>query len=464
MLPKQGNCSTCPSHSQVVYLVANAHQTAKPSVTVLGAGVTGVTSAWYLLEAGFDVTVIDRQSQPAMETSFANGGQISVCHATPWANPSTPIKALKWLSKPNAPLLYRLNTNAEQLRFIWRFLQECRASRADANLQQMVKLGLYSRRTLKELMANLPLDFEQRLQGIMHFYTSVSEYQSAIAPTKRMQTLGCHRTLISPNEAVALEPSLSALGSTLVGATYTDADLSANAHIFTNKLASYCQSRGVTFLYDTHIDNIALDDKHISHITIRQGITQQTHQSDHYVICLASYGKRLLDPIGVHLPIFPAKGYSATYAVRDGTRVPQISLIDDEYKLVMSRFTTYERDVLRVAGTAEFNGYNTDLDPTRCQALTQRVQALFGDALNYDEPNYWAGLRPMTPSNVPLIGRAYLGNVWHGRTSDNLIDNLWLNTGHGTLGFTHACGSAKALSYLMTGQTPPVDFAFVGHK
>ncbi|MDO4440904.1 MAG: D-amino acid dehydrogenase [Moraxella sp.] len=441
-----------------------ADETTRPSVTVLGAGVVGVATAWYLSEVGFDVTVIDRQSRPAMETSFANGGQISVCHATPWANPATPIKALKWLSQPDAPLLYRLNTNIEQIRFIWRFLKECRASRADANLEQMVNLGLYSRHTLKQLMTSLPMSFEQRLQGIMHFYTSTDEYKAAITPTKRMQTLGCHRTLISPDQAIALEPALSALGGALVGATYTDADLSANAHLFSNELAKHCQTRGVIFMYDTHIDDIATDGKRISHITIRQSGQggQRTHQSDHYVVCLASYGKRLLDPIGVHLPIFPAKGYSATYAVRDGSRVPQVSLIDDEYKLVMSRFTTDGRDVLRVAGTAEFNGYNTNLDPTRCQALTRRVQALFGDALDYDEPNYWTGLRPMTPSNVPLIGRAYLGNVWHGGSSDDLLDNLWLNTGHGTLGFTHACGSAKALSQLMTGQMPPVDFAFIG--
>lgn len=441
-----------------VSLVADA----KSSVTVLGAGVTGVASAWYLSQAGFDVTVIDRQNSPAMETSFANGGQISVCHATPWANPTTPIKALKWLAQPDAPLLYRPNGNIEQIRFILRFLKECTKGRADDNLKQMVSLGLYSRATLKALMSELPLAFEQRLQGIMHFYTDLAEYQSAIAPTIRMQELGCHRIPITPDQAIDIEPALSVLGNKLIGATYTNTDFSANANVFTNQLARHCQANGVKFVFNTHIDEIVAVDRRISHITICQNGIKSAHRADHYVVCLASYGKRLLDPIGVSLPIFPTKGYSATYTVLDGTRVPQVSLIDDEYKLVMSRFTSGERDVLRVAGTAEFDGYNTKLNDIRCQALTRRVQMLFGDALSYDEPNYWTGLRPMTPSNVPLIGRAYLGHIKHGGTGDQ-FDNLWLNTGHGTLGFTHSCGSALALSLLMTAKIPPLDFAFIGY-
>lgn len=435
----------------------------KPTVTVLGAGVTGVASAWYLSQAGFDVTVIDRQSQPAMETSFANGGQISVCHATPWANPSTPLKALKWLRQPDAPLLYRINGNIEQIRFIWRFLKECTANRADANLVQMVNLGLYSRNALNELMAQLPLDFEQRLQGIMHFYTNEIEYQSAIAPTQRMQMLGCQRTPISPHQAHQIEPALSILGDDLIGATYTDADLSGNAHLFTQALAKQCQKHGVQFLYNTHIDSIHKTCGTISHLTIRHHNNAiSSHKTDHYVVCLASYGKALLDSINVCLPIFPAKGYSATYQILDGTKVPKVSLIDDEYKLVMSRFTSHHRDVLRVAGTAEFNGYSTHLDKTRCHALTRRVKSLFGNALSYDDPNYWTGLRPMTPSNVPLIGQAHFGKVKHGSTGQT-VSNLWLNTGHGTLGFTHACGSAKALTHLMVGDTPDLAFDFVGY-
>lgn len=432
-----------------------------PSVTVMGAGVTGIATAWYLAQAGFEVTVIERQAAPALETSFANGGQISVCHATPWANPSTPFKVLKWLTKPDAPLLYRPNTNLEQLKFMARFLKECTKQRADDNLVQMVHLGLYSRKSLKELLTITPIHFEQRHQGIMHFYTNLDEYQAALAPTKRMQTLGCHRTTISPQEARLIEPALSVLGDTLIGATYTDEDLSGNAHLFTNELAKLCKAHGVTFLYNTHITKIINKNNHIEQIELKNNHQTIAHKSDHFVVCLASYGKRLLDPIGVHLPIFPAKGYSATYTIKNPDKIPQVSLIDDEHKLVMSRFSSSTKDVLRVAGTAEFNGYNLGLDVTRCHALTKRVRSLFQEALDYDNPNYWTGLRPMTPSNVPLIGKAHLGNVVHSSTGTT-IDNLWLNTGHGTLGFTHACGSARALTSLMQGVPTGLDFKFVG--
>ena len=435
---------------------------AKPTVTILGAGVTGVATAWYLSQAGFDVTVIERHHAPAMETSFANGGQISVCHATPWANPATPLKALKWLIRPDAPLLYRPTLCAEQWRFLWRFLKECTHTQADANLVALVSLGLYSRTALLALIDELNLQFEQRHQGILHFYTSHTEYQNAIAPTLRMQELGCHRTLLSPKQATDTEPALSSLGDGLIGATFTDQDLSGNARLFTNELAKHCVANGVSFIYNTAITNIHRQQNAISHLSLNQHGQNITHQSDHYVICLGSYGKRLLDAIGVDLPIFPAKGYSATYRVKDPACAPQVSLIDDEYKLVMSRLTS-DDDKLRVAGTAEFNGYNTNLNLIRCQAITNRVQALFGDVLDYDEPNYWTGQRPMTPSNVPLIGKAYLGLIWHGRHGQS-IDNLWLNTGHGTLGFTHACGSALALSLLMQGQTPPLAFDFTGIK
>ncbi|MDO4897237.1 MAG: D-amino acid dehydrogenase [Moraxella sp.] len=434
----------------------------QPTVTVMGAGVTGVATAWYLSRAGFDVTVIDRQPAPALETSFANGGQISVCHATPWANPATPMKAFFWLFKKDAPLLYRLNCHGEQWRFLWRFLQECTAKRADDNLVQLVKLGLYSRQAIKTLSDELDLHFEQRHQGILHFYTNQYEYQSAIAPTLRMQDLGTHRTLMTAKDATDTEPALSALGDKLVGATFTPDDLSGNARLFTCELAKHCKRQGVKFLYNTTINAIHQQNHAISQLILDHNGQQTTHQSEHYVVCLASYGKRLLDKIGMHLPVFPAKGYSATYAIKDPARVPQVSLIDDEYKLVMSRLTS-DTDYLRVAGTAEFNGYNTQLDPIRCQAITHRVKALFGDALDYDEPNYWSGQRPMTPSNVPLIGKAHLGNIRHG-SHGQVLDNLWLNTGHGTLGFTHACGSALALSLLMSGQTPPLAFDFVGIK
>ena len=435
-------------------------------IAVLGAGVVGVTSAWYLRQAGYDVTVIERESAAGMQTSFANGGQISVSHATPWANPSTPMKTLKWLFREDAPLLYRLRADKAQLKWAMQFLQECRAERADANLVQMVRLGLYSREALQQLRADIGIDYEQQTRGIMHFYTNQAEFDAAIAPTERMQELGCERYVIDINNAISLEPALYPIAHKLKGATYTSRDESGNAHVFTQRLAQRCIDAGVKFLYDTDILALNTDAHsarpHVHSMTIRpKGENAQTFSADDYVLALGSYSVLLMKPLNIHLPIFPAKGYSATYQVnpRAPHLAPFVSLIDDEFKLVTSRLG----DKLRVAGTAEFNGYNMDLNSTRCAAITRRVQQLFPKGIIANSVQYWTGLRPMTPSNVPLIGRAHHGQVRHGSVNTNAsFDNLWLNTGHGTLGWTHACGSAKAISLLIQGETPQVDFDFIG--
>ncbi|MBP2279489.1 D-amino-acid dehydrogenase [Psychrobacter sp. PL19] len=437
-------------------------------ISVLGAGVVGVTTAWYLRQAGYNVTVIEREPAAGLQTSFANGGQISVSHATPWANPAAPMKALKWLFQEDAPLLYRLRADKAQLKWAMQFLQECRADKADANLVQMVHLGLYSRAALQQLRADIDISYEQQTRGIMHFYTSQAEFDAAIAPTERMQELGCERHFIDINTAASLEPALYPIAHKLKGATYTSSDESGNTHLFTQRLAERCVEAGVQFLYDTDILAINTDTEstrpRVHSITIRPaGENAQTFSADSYVLALGSYSVPLVKPLNIHLPIFPAKGYSATYQVnpRAPHLAPFISLIDDEYKLVVSRLG----DKLRVAGTAEFNGYNLDLNSTRCEAITQRVQQLFPKGIVANSVKYWAGLRPMTPSNVPLIGRAHAGHVRHGsHNTGATFDNLWLNTGHGTLGWTHACGSAKAISLLMQGEVPAVDFDFVGIK
>lgn len=435
-------------------------------IAVLGAGVVGVTTAWYLQKAGYQVTVIERESAAGMQTSFANGGQISVSHATPWANPKTPIKALKWMFREDAPLLYRLRADKAQLKWAMQFLKECRADRADANLVQMLHLGLYSRTALQQLRRSINIEYEQQTRGIMHFYTSQAEFDAAVAPTERMQELGCERHFIDVNTAASLEPALYPIAHKLIGATYTSRDESGNAHLFTQRLAAKCKQAGVNFLYDTDIVALNTDAHsprpHVHSITIRPaGENAQTFSADSFVIALGSYSVPLTKPLNIDLPVFPAKGYSATYRVnpRAPHLAPFVSLIDDEYKLVMSRLG----DKLRVAGTAEFNGYNMDLNMTRCKAITERVQQIFPKGIIANSAKYWTGLRPMTPSNVPLIGRAHLGQVRHGsQNSAATFDNLWLNTGHGTLGWTHACGSAKAISLLIQNEMPKVQFDFVG--
>lgn len=425
-------------------------------ILVLGGGVIGVTTAWQLSQAGFAVTVIEREPSVALETSFANGGQISVSHATPWANPSTPLKALKWLFQEDAPLLFRWKRlfdgdDVSLWRWGWQFLQECTATQADKNLVQMVNLGLYSRKVLGEVRAETGITYDFLDKGIMHFYTSELEFASSFAPTQRMQELGCDRRQISVTEAVALEPALAQCEKNLVGATYTALDESGDAHVFSQALAKLCQKNGVEFLFNTTILQILAQDNRVTGVKIRTETGEiATLTADSYVLALGSYSPILAKPLGIDLPIYPAKGYSATFDVLDTAKTPEISLIDDEFKLVYSRLGQR----LRVAGTAEFNGFNTELNPIRCQAIARRVEQIFPHAVDLSTPNYWTGLRPMTPSNVPMIGRAV--NRW-GR-----FENLWLNTGHGTLGWTHSNGSARAICDLILGQKPDVKFNFLG--
>lgn len=258
-------------------------------IAVLGAGVVGVTTAWYLRQAGYDVTVIEREPAAGMQTSFANGGQISVSHATPWSNPAAPMKALKWLFREDAPLLYRLRADKAQLKWAMQFLQECRADKADANLVQMVRLGLYSRDALQQLRADIGIDYEQQTRGIMHFYTNQAEFDAAIAPTERMQALGCERHVIDINNAVNLEPALYPIAHKLKGATYTSRDESGNAHLFTQRLAERCIEAGVKFLYDTEILALNTDAHsarpHIHSITIQpKGENAQTFSADSHVL------------------------------------------------------------------------------------------------------------------------------------------------------------------------------------
>lgn len=427
-------------------------------VVVLGAGVVGVTTAWQLKQAGFDVTVVDQASSVATQTSFANGGQISVSHATPWANPSTPLKALKWLFREDAPLLFRWRRlfgkdfDSNLWHWAWQFLCECRARRADSNLVQMVRLGLYSRQILGEVRQQTGIHYDNLSRGIMHFYTDELEFDSAIVPTQRMQQLGCDRRLITVDQAVKIEPALKSIEPRLIGATYTALDESGDARVFSEQLAQLCQQQGVQFLMNHRIERLLPQLPSIAGVVVTNLATHEqcTLTADSYILALGSYSPLFVKPFGINLPIYPAKGYSATYPVVKADGAPYVSLIDDEFKLVYSRLGNR----LRVAGTAEFDGFNLALNSVRCAAISRRVGTVFGDAVDLTQPNYWTGLRPMTPSNVPIIGRAI--------NRQGRIKNLYFNTGHGTLGWTHANGSAKAITAIVLGQAPDVNFNFVG--
>lgn len=413
-------------------------------VVVLGAGLLGVSSAWFLRQQGHEVTVIDRHAVPAAETSFANGGQISVSHAEPWAGPGTPRKVLKWLGQAEAPLLFRLRADPHQWRWALAFLRECTASRARANIGQLVRLGLYSRAVLGRLRAELDLHYDQQLRGILHFYTDPREFEHACSAAAQMREFGCDRRAIDANEAVRIEPALAQVRSQLAGATYTVDDESGDARQFVLALARHCEAAGVRFRMDSEITALRPGPGGLSHVEFTDAEGSYTAlKGDAFVIALGSFSPMLLRPLGIHLPVYPAKGYSLTAPVRDPALAWQVSLTDDEFKLVYSRLG----DRLRVAGTAELNGYERQLDPSRCEAILRRVDALFPGAADLSQARFWSGLRPTTPGNVPLIGRSRL-------------PNLFLNTGHGTLGWTHACGSGLSLARIVSGLEPEVEFAF----
>jgi D-amino-acid dehydrogenase len=372
-------------------------------VIVLGAGLLGVTSAYFLRQQGHEVVVIDRQASAAAETSFANGGQISVSHAEPWANPSAPLKVLRWL-------------------------------------------GTYSRDTLQQLRRDIGIQYDQRTQGILHFYTDAKEFEAAEAPAAQMRELGCDRRVISADKAVRIEPALSHVRNRLAGATYTAEDESGDANRFAHELVRQCEKDGVQFLMSHTITALREAGGEIDHVEATDAEGRfRTIRGDAYVVAMGSLSPLLVKPLGIDLPIYPAKGYSVTMPVADASMAHQVSLTDDEYKLVFSRLG----DRLRIAGTAELNGYDRDLNRVRCEAIVRRVEELFPGAGDSSQAQFWTGLRPATPSNVPIIGRSKL-------------PNLFLNTGHGTLGWTHSCGSGKSIARIVSGLAPEVDFAFTG--
>ena len=413
-------------------------------VVVLGAGLLGVTSAYYLQQLGHEVTVLDRQAAPAAETSFANGGQISVSHAEPWANPSAPYKVLQWLSREDAPLLFRLRADTRQWLWGLQFLRECTVARTRRNIEQIVKLGLYSREMLQALRRETGIAYDHRTQGILHFYTSQKEFDAALKPAELMRELGCERRVVSPEEAVRIEPALAHIRERLAGATYTAEDESGDANLFAREVVRLCHDRGVRFLMSHTVTALRVAGAKIDHVeaTNADGRFQRIC-GDAFVLALGSVSPLFAAPLGIRLPIYPAKGYSVTMPVKDESRANQVSLTDDEFKLVYSRLGNR----LRIAGTAELNGYDRDLNRVRCEAIVRRVEDIFPGAGDSSEAQFWTGLRPATPSNVPLIGRTRL-------------PNLYLNTGHGTLGWTHACGSGKSIARIVSGLSPEVDFAF----
>lgn len=414
-------------------------------VLVLGAGVIGVTTAWYLSQRGHEVVVVDRQEGAGLETSFANGGQISACHAEPWAGPGAPLKILKWLWRDDSPLLFRWRMDPQQWMWGTRFLYQCTPWQTRQNIRQIVGLSLYSRAALRELRRETGIEYDALTKGILYYFTDQGAFDEAVESEPMMKSFGLDRDAISVDEAVRIEPALAACRDRLVGATYTATDESGDAHVFTQKLANLAETQGkVDVRYGLTIQGLRFADGEVKGVVVKDADGKEaTLTGDAYVVALGSYSPLLTRPVGIDLPIYPAKGYSASVPIADESKAPTVSLTDDSAKIVVTRLGNR----LRIAGTAELAGYNTDLNPVRCEALIRRVAEFFPGAGEYDQAKFWTGLRPSTPSNVPLVGRTK-------------VANLWLNTGHGTLGWTMACGSGRALADLMSGRKPEIDFEF----
>lgn len=419
-------------------------------VIVLGAGIIGTSSAWFLHKAGHDVMVVDRQSGAAQETSFANGCQISVSHAQPWANPAAPGKILKWLGREDAPLLFRPHFDRQQWTWALQFLRECTTARANDNMRQIVALCEYSRQTLQDVRTETGIAYDALTRGILHFYTNSQEFEASLPAARLMRELGCPRQTIDADAVIAIEPALAHLRHRIVGGDYTDTDESGDIYQFTTGLADKAEQAGVDFRYRTTVTRLITEGAGATATITGVEVIDDTgrHQTltaDAVVVAMGSFSGQLLRPLGVPLALYPGKGYSATYEITDSAQAPTVSLTDDEYKIVISRLGNR----LRVAGTCEFNGYTRDLNPVRCAAITRRARELFPDACDFAQPQYWTGLRPLTPSNVPYIGKTGFAN-------------LYLNTGHGTLGWTMGCGAGRAIADIIDGNIPDIDFGFTG--
>jgi D-amino-acid dehydrogenase len=415
-------------------------------VVVFGSGIIGVSTAWWLKQAGHDVVVVDRRSGPARETSLANGAQISVSYAEPWANPQAPLKLLKWMFHDDSPLLFRPQLDWRQWAWGLAFLRECMPSRLAPNIRAMVRLAEYSRSTLQGMRRELGIEYNHLERGILNFYRDPEEFESSQRAAGLMRDFGVERRIVSADEVVTIEPALAPLRASIVGGDFTPEDETGDVHMFTVELAKRCEAAGVEFRFDTQVTRLLTSGGQVQAAEIigSDGLYGQI-KADAYVAAMGSYTPYLMRPLGIPCNVYPAKGYSATFPVLDPKGAPTVSLTDSSYKVVFSRLG----DRLRMAGTAELAGYGRGLNATRCEAMSRLARELFPNALDFENVTYWSGLRPSTPSNVPIIGRTR-------------IPNLFLNTGHGTLGWTMGAGSGRVLADLISGRKPEPDFPFIG--
>jgi len=411
-------------------------------VVILGAGVIGVTSAWYLAQAGHEVTVIDRQPGPALETSFANAGEISPGYASPWAAPGIPAKAAKWLMMHHAPLIINARPDLAKVEWVARMLLNCTSAAYGVNKSRMVRLAEYSRDVLRDLRASTGITYDERTQGTLQLFRTQKQVDAASKDIKVLKADGVPFEVLDADQCVAAEPGLAPNRAKIAGGLRLPGDETGDCFKFTNRLAAMAAAAGVIFRYGVSIDRLEQSGTRIAAVHTSAGrIT-----ADAFVLALGSHSPFLVRAFGMRLPVYPVKGYSITVPIIDEARAPVSTVMDETFKIAITRLG----DRIRVGGMAEIAGFDTSLHPRRKATLQHSVEDLFGGAGDQSKATFWSGLRPMTPDGTPIVGRSP-------------VANLFLNTGHGTLGWTMAAGSGRVLADMISDRATDIDTSDLGY-
>ena len=407
-------------------------------VLVLGSGVIGTVSAYYLARQGFEVTVVDRQPAVAQETSFANAGQISPGYASPWAAPGVPLKAIKWLLERHAPLAIKLTGDVDQYLWMAQMLRNCTASRYAVNKERMVRLSEYSRDCLNELRAETGIAYESRTLGTTQLFRTQAQVDAAAKDIAVLEQSGVPYELLDRDGIARVEPALAGAKHLLAGALRLPNDQTGDCQLFTTRLAEMARQLGVEFRFGQRIERLQANGDRVEGVWI----DGKLEMADRYVLALGSYSPQLLKPLGIKAPVYPLKGYSLTVPITDASMAPTSTILDETYKVAVTRFDNR----IRVGGMAEIAGFDLSLNPRRRETLEMIVNDLYPRGGDLSQADFWTGLRPATPDGTPIVGATKLRN-------------LFLNTGHGTLGWTMACGSGRLLADLMAKRTPQISAA-----
>ncbi len=411
---------------------------------VLGSGVIGVTTAYALAKAGHEVTVIDRQGGPAMETSHANAGEISPGYSSPWAAPGIPLKALKWMLMKHSPLILRPKPDWDKLMWMAMMLGNCTEARYAVNKNRMVRLAEYSREKLLEIVADTGIAFDQRMQGTLQLFRTPSQLDGIAKDVAVLEADGVPFEVLDGDGCVAAEPGLGRVRHLFVGGLRLPNDGTGDCYLFTTALAKRAEALGVAFRYGTGIRRLVCAEGRVTGVETDSGPDSGLERADGFVVALGSYSPALLHPLGIRLPVYPVKGYSITVPIRDGMAetAPVSTIMDESYKIAITRLGGR----IRVGGMAELDGFNPTLRPRPRETLHMSLDSLFPHVGDDGDDQYWTGFRPMTPDGTPAVGATR-------------YPNLWTNTGHGTLGWTMACGSAALVADLVSGRAPEIDHA-----